>query len=102
MSINEDKREFEFIEHPDSLNRHCPSIIKMWVFLEGSMDSIKLGADLTQVSDLGDFKYVLKKEFCEELKNTKLQNIVILNNNNVPYRPDIKLKSLTTNNSAGT
>jgi hypothetical protein len=36
-STNKDKKEFEFIEHPDFLD-NSSSIVKMWVLLEGSPD----------------------------------------------------------------
>ena len=93
MSTNEDKREFEFIEHPVFPN---PSIIKMWVLLEGAERARKLRADVSEVEDLDDFIYILKKDedFKEELKNARPQNIVLLDNNNSPLRPGTELQTL--------
>ena len=87
MITNEDIKEFEFIEHPVSSNKHnssCSSstIVKMWVLLEGSPDPEQLEADITHVKILNDFKQVLIDEFDDELKNIKKRNIVLLHNNN--------------------
>ena len=42
--------------------------------------------------NLHNFKCIFKNKFKEELKNAKLQNIVLLNNNNTLILPDIKLQ----------
>ena len=90
MSINEDKREFEFIEHPVSPNKHnsscstCSSsiIVKMWVLLEGSLRAKKLIADISKIEDLDDFKHIIKDEFKTKLENVESEDIVLLDNNN--------------------
>ncbi|CAG8748271.1 32531_t:CDS:1, partial [Racocetra persica] len=70
--ISNDKKENE---------RSSPSqdtIIKMWVLLEGHPSPRKLKADLLQVSDLEDFKDVLKEKI-QVLKNIEPDDIVFLN-----------------------
>lgn len=57
------------------MTEFCPSIVKMWILLEGLPSPLKLGADVTKVSDLNDFKGILNSEF-KELKGVKPHNIV--------------------------
>jgi hypothetical protein len=72
----------------------CPSIVKMWVLLEGSPSPLKLRADITNnVSDLDYFKVILSSEF-KVLKDVEPYNIVFLDNNNMPIRPGAKLQDL--------
>jgi hypothetical protein len=47
----------------------------MWVLLEGASKPSKIKADISEVLDLEDFKYVLMDEF-EILRNAGQQNIV--------------------------
>lgn len=87
--------EFEFIERTDSA---CPFIVKMWVLLEGSPSPLKLKADITKVSDLDDFKGILKHEY-EELTNVRPQNIVFLHHNNT-LKPNEDVQTLANTATA--
>src|SRR5687767_1446180 len=109
MITNEDIREFEFIEHPVSPNKHnssCSSstIVKMWVLLEGSLRAKKLIADISKIEDLDDFVSILKDEFKTKLENVEPEDIVLLDNDNALISPDTKLQTLAnnTNNTAKT
>src|SRR5688572_23238201 len=96
LITNEDKREFKFIEHPVSPNKHNSSstIVKMWVLLEGSEEARKLQADISKTVDLDDFKNILKKEF-KKLENSQKKDIRILNNNKL-LRPSTDIRTLVT------
>ncbi|CAG8653146.1 8983_t:CDS:2, partial [Diversispora eburnea] len=94
MSYEDKSRLTKFTERPSTSN----SIIKMWVLLEGDPNPDKLEADISQVTDLADFKRILKNEF-EPLKNVRPQNIVFLDSNKQPLRPGIELKSLSENST---
>ncbi|RHZ69304.1 hypothetical protein Glove_284g64 [Diversispora epigaea] len=94
MSYEDKSRLTKFTERPSISN----SIIKMWVLLEGDPDPDKLKADISEVTDLADFKSIVKNEF-EPLKNVRSGNIVFLDSNNTPIRPGIDLKSLSDNST---
>ncbi|CAG8561801.1 23886_t:CDS:2, partial [Cetraspora pellucida] len=84
---------------PDS---SCLSFaIKIWVLLEGYLDPDKLKTNISQVTDLADFKHILKDEF-ELLKKVRPQNIVFLNNNNIPLLPNTCLQTLADSTTAKT
>ncbi|CAG8449284.1 6786_t:CDS:2 [Scutellospora calospora] len=70
-------------------------IIKMWVLLEDHPGPHKLKADLLQVSDLEDFKDVLKEKI-QVLKNIEADDIEFLNHDdrNTLIPLDIPLKPL--------
>jgi hypothetical protein len=82
--------EFEFIERS---NLNSNSIVKMWVFFEDLPSSIKLKADITEISDLNNFKYILKVKF-KELEYVKPQNIIFLDYNNSQLLPGVNLQTL--------
>ncbi|CAG8523736.1 10024_t:CDS:2, partial [Dentiscutata erythropus] len=65
----------------------------MWVLLEGHLSPLKLKADLSQVSDLGDFKDVLKEKI-PVLKNVEPYDILFLNyeDRTTPIRPGASLQ----------
>ncbi|CAG8604256.1 4939_t:CDS:2, partial [Ambispora leptoticha] len=93
---NKDAKRLGF---PDS---SCPSsVIKVWILLEGDPDPDKLEVNISQVTDLADFKRILKNEF-EPLKKIRPQNIVFLNNNNTPLPPDTCLQTLEDSTTAKT
>ncbi|KAF0466809.1 hypothetical protein F8M41_026096 [Gigaspora margarita] len=79
----------------------CPTtqetIIKMWILLEGHISPRKLKADLSQVSDLEDFKDVLKE--IQVLKNVEPDDIVFLNHDdrNTLIPPGTLLQPLADN-----
>ncbi|CAI2194594.1 7473_t:CDS:2 [Funneliformis geosporum] len=83
----------------DEFDHPCPSIVKMWVLLEGSPRARKLNADISKAYDLDDFVYILQEEY-EELRAVRPQNIVILNNNNTQLPPDTDLQTLTKTTTA--
>ncbi|PKK67280.1 hypothetical protein RhiirC2_783725 [Rhizophagus irregularis] len=75
------------------MTEFCPSIMKMWILLEGLPSPLKLGADVTKVSDLNDFKGILSSKF-KELKGVRLHNIIFWGNDNIPIRPGTEFQSL--------
>ncbi|RIB22995.1 hypothetical protein C2G38_922836 [Gigaspora rosea] len=76
----------------------CPTTQEtIWVLLEGHISPCKLKIDLSQVSDLDDFKDVIKE--IQVLKNVKPYDIVFLNHDdrNTPIQPGTLLKPLADN-----
>ncbi|CAG8796811.1 16622_t:CDS:2, partial [Gigaspora margarita] len=83
--------------YPSSTN----FVIKMWIRFEGEPSSMKLKANVSQVTDLDDFRDILRSKF-EELKDIKNQRIIFLDYNNVPLSPDTCLQNLVDNTTAKT
>ncbi|CAG8799455.1 14441_t:CDS:2 [Gigaspora rosea] len=83
--------------YPSSTN----FVIKMRIRLEGELSSVELKANVSQVTDLDDFKNILKSEF-EELKDIKNQRIVFLDYNNATLSPGTRLQNLVDNTTAKT
>ncbi|CAG8828590.1 8326_t:CDS:1, partial [Gigaspora rosea] len=56
----------------------------MWMHLEGELGSVKLKANVSQVTDLDDFREILRSKF-EELKDIKNQRIIFFDYNNATF-----------------
>lgn len=87
------------------LTSFCPSVqntvIKMWILFEGDPNPTKLKADISEVKDLDDLKYIPKNEI-EILKDVKPPNIIFFDCNDCikSIRPDTLLKPLADNKTA--